>query len=439
LANLYLSENRTLRIVTLCAMYVGQGVPFGFVSVTLVAYLSGRGMGVDAIAAITAWSTLPWAFKWLWGPVIDRFGLPSMGRRRPWILLAQMLMAITLATMIAIPDMTSALRLLLAMVFVHNCFVALQDVSTDALAVDLLKEDERGRANGFMYASSYAGTLLGGAGMGWVMAKFGLRAALVLQVSILLSIMVLPLLLRERRGEKLLPWTKGRSIAPGAERAVRSTRDLFASLLRAFSLRASLLTAVIGLTCYVANAVLIAAATVYFIQDLGWTESEFTRVMGGYGVITGMLGAAIGGILADKLGPRKMIAISSILLGLGWIGFSFAEPLWEYKRAFLLPFTAVEAFVLGVFAVSFFALAMGVSWPKVAATQFTAYMAFMNVSRVIGSKCAPVIDKVLEFGAIYFAMGIFQIVIIAPLLFIDPHQTRRVLGVGDEPPERDGV
>jgi PAT family beta-lactamase induction signal transducer AmpG len=271
------------------------------------------------------------------------------------------------------------------------------------------------------------------------MARFGLRAALVLQVGILFSIMTLPLLLRERRGERLLPWTKGQSMLPAGERAVRSTRDLFVSLGRAFSLRASFLTAVIGLTCYIANAVLYAAATVYFIQDLGWTESEFSSIMGGYGVITGMLGAAIGGILADKLGPRKMIAISSILLGLGWIGFSFAEPLWEYRRAFLLPFTAVEAFVLGVFAVSFFALAMGVSWPKVAATQFTAYMAFMNLSRVFGSKCAPVINELLEFGAIYFAMGVFQILIVLPLPFIDPHQTRRALGGGNKPTERDGT
>ena len=80
-----LQENRFPRIFTLCALYVAQGIPWGFVAITLVAWLADRGLQSSDVAQITVLSTLPWSFKWIWGPVIDRYGFAPMGRRRPWI------------------------------------------------------------------------------------------------------------------------------------------------------------------------------------------------------------------------------------------------------------------------------------------------------------------------------------------------------------------
>lgn len=433
---LNLSENRGLRLLTLCAMYVSQGLPFGFVTYTLAAYLAEHGMTVAQIGKVTAMGVLPWSFKWVWGPVIDTYGLPSMGRRRPWILLAQSLMAITLGSMILIPDVTENVRLLCAMVFIHNCFGALQDVSVDALAVDLLKENERGIANGLMYGSSYGGSALGGAGIGLVVSHLGLRVGLIVQVGILLTIMLIPLLLRERAGERLLPWSPGRCMLPKDKRAGQSVLAVLRSLLRAFSLRAPILTGVVAFLCYLGSGVLSVAAVAYFVQKLGWSQEDYSSIAGGYGVAAGLFGAAAGGFLADRLGPRRMIAIASVLLGLTWIGFCFAEPFWEYKYRFLLPFTIVETLFVSVLSVSFFALAMGVSWPKVAATQFTAYMALLNLSTVAGKGLAAWLDKVLDFGWIYFTMGVVQILVVVPLYFVDPRQTRSVLGDASEPPDK---
>ena len=124
-------------------LYVAQGIPYGFVTVTLAAYLAERGFDAGAIGALAAAGTLPWTFKWVWGPMIDRFGIPSMGRRRPWILLAQTGMILSILAMALIPSITDHLALLGWMIFVHNIFNSLQDVSVDALAVDLLREEER--------------------------------------------------------------------------------------------------------------------------------------------------------------------------------------------------------------------------------------------------------------------------------------------------------
>ena len=433
-----LTDNRRMRLITLCAMYVGQGIPFGFLTITLVAYLAGRGMGTEAIVPITFWSGLPWTFKWVWGPLIDRFKFVSMGNRRPWILIAQSLMAVTLLAMIAIPDMAgdvvifghtySGFSILCFLIFINNCFASLQDVSVDALAVDLLNEDERGKANGFMYGSSYIGAFIGGACMGRFMAAFDLRAALIFQFIMLLGIMSLPLFLRERSGEKLLPWSKGTGDRLPFEQKQRSTAELFRNIFKAFSLRSSIIAVILALCTYLASSVIYIAGSLYFIQELGWEKEHFTDAAGGWAVFAGLAGSIGGGYLADKLGAKKVLAAATILLGAAWIGFSFAESLWQYRTQFVVPFFVLEALLLGVLAVSFFSIAMTVSWPKVAATQFTAYMACMNLSRTAGFKLAEPICEKFSFGNIYLVMGIFQIIIVFLLLFIDPHQTRRVLG-----------
>ena len=74
-----LAERRWLRLFTLCVLYVAQGIPWGFMATTLPAYLAKH--GVKDIGAVMAMTTLPYSFKWIWGPIIDAFTIPRFGRR----------------------------------------------------------------------------------------------------------------------------------------------------------------------------------------------------------------------------------------------------------------------------------------------------------------------------------------------------------------------
>ena len=85
------------------------------------------------------------------------------------------------------------------MILIHTVFNALQDVAVDALAVDLLADNERGRANGLMYASKYFGGMIGGVGMAKLIAYTNLDTALVVQTAILVAIMLVPLLVQGAR------------------------------------------------------------------------------------------------------------------------------------------------------------------------------------------------------------------------------------------------
>jgi PAT family beta-lactamase induction signal transducer AmpG len=132
-----LVTSRLTRLVVLAALYFAQGIPWGFISVGYVVFLTDQGASNTAVGSALALAYLPWSFKWLVGPFIDRFPSRLFGRRRPYIVVAQFLMGLTILALIAI-DPARHLGWVSVALFAHNTFAAIQDVATDALAIDVL-------------------------------------------------------------------------------------------------------------------------------------------------------------------------------------------------------------------------------------------------------------------------------------------------------------
>ncbi|HII12657.1 MAG TPA: MFS transporter, partial [Candidatus Thalassarchaeaceae archaeon] len=203
-----LTSNKTRRIVTLCIMYFAQGLPWGFASVVFAAYLVDNGTSAAEIATLFATVALPWTFKWIWGPVVDAVFIEKYGPRRQWILFAQTGMALSLGSLMFIPDLNGQIELVTRILFVHNIFASLQDVATDALAVEILQPDEVAKVNGFMFAAKRGGIIVGGAALGVLITKIGITGVIAAQLALLLLIVFIPLTLREKPGVKLFPWSK---------------------------------------------------------------------------------------------------------------------------------------------------------------------------------------------------------------------------------------
>ena len=203
-----LTESKMRRYVSLCVLYVAQGLPSGFANVAFVAFLVTNGIAVEQIAILFATVYLPWTFKFIWGPVIDMIRFPQFGIRRPWILFAETGMIISLATLLFVPDLVASIQLVTILLFIHNLFSSLQDVSVDALAVDILEPDEVATVNGLMFAAKRGGIIFGGAVLGMMVVPFGIKSAIMVQLPLLILIMMLPLFLRERPGDRLFPWSK---------------------------------------------------------------------------------------------------------------------------------------------------------------------------------------------------------------------------------------
>ena len=249
-----LIDSYRARVLTLCVMYVAQGIPWGFFTVTFVTYLASEGFFAADLALLLTVGTLPWSLKFLWGPVIDRYQYRPMGRRRPWILIAQSGMAMMLVVMIFIVSPDVEIYVLAIFFCVYNIFTSLQDVSTDALAVDVLKEHEIEKVNSYMFTSHMVGAMIGGAGLGTIISYTGVKGALIIQIPILILIMMVPLFMKERPGEKLFPWSEGTShTSEFVKKENQNFKEILGKVKIAFSLKSTRIAILVCLVMSLAS------------------------------------------------------------------------------------------------------------------------------------------------------------------------------------------
>ena len=155
---LALSESRPLRLTTVTAMYVAQGLQIGLLVTAFPAYMAAHGVSPIAIGGWISALILPWTLKLFYSPLMERYTVLSMGRRRPWILAGTLGAAAGYAAMALVPDPLGQLGLLSGLMVGGSLFLALQDIATDALAIDIVPLDEQPRANGLMWGGKVLGT-----------------------------------------------------------------------------------------------------------------------------------------------------------------------------------------------------------------------------------------------------------------------------------------
>src|SRR5688500_1696297 len=152
------------RLTTFFLLYITEGIPLGFAATAIATQMRRNGVPPDQIGAFVASFYFPWAWKWAAGPVVDLVYSDRLGRRRAWIVATQIGMALTLLWAMRF-DFTTEIALFTTVLLVHNCIAAVQDVAIDALAVGTLKDEERGLANGLMFAGASVGQTIGGSGV----------------------------------------------------------------------------------------------------------------------------------------------------------------------------------------------------------------------------------------------------------------------------------
>ena len=422
-----LVESYQSRVITLCVLYIAQGLPWAFITVTFVTFLAVEGVSAGMIAKLLLVGTLPWTFKFLWGPVIDRYQYRPMGRRRPWILFAEAGMILTLSLILFIPDPTTNLNAVVGIFLVYNLFTSLQDVSTDALAVDVLRPDEFEKVNSYMFSSKLVGGMIGGAGLGTIIGFVGIKGAILLQIPILLLIMMVPLMMTERPGDIRFPWNKSDvGLWSDEQKVDRNFVQILSNIRTAFSLRSAQLGVVLSLSKSL-SYFLVPVLPILFVQELGWSEEGFNATKGGLLVIVLMLGYIVGGQLGKRFGGKSIIIYSTLALVIISIIWGFTESMWE-NRMFLVTIWSMHTFCQGMVYINIFSLMMKVTWPEVGGTQYTAYMAMMNLSAVIGYALTEPLSQRFDYSSLIICGAILESIIILCVMFIDPDETRRVLG-----------
>lgn len=417
-----LSNNKQQRILLLCALYFAQGVPRGFMTITLISYLTGQGVADSVAGKLAAFIALPWAFKFIWAPVIDSLAFPSMGRRRPWIVGAELMMAITLLGFLILFNPASDIALLGWIFFAHNCFASLQDVLSDALAIDILTKEELSTVNGLMMASKLVGIGGGAAGLAVIMQHWGLKMAVMVQFALLSLIMLLPLLILERPGERYFPWRQGNRTDGLLNLRVIGPRRVLKDLKRAFWVRSTVALALFGCLAAISEWLVEVINKSFYTKVLGWTFVKFSAVSGILLVLQ-LVAALAGGWLGNRTGWR-----TTIIFGLGVYGSlalifgifnQYLIATWFPVLFLFLP-PAANAFG----SVAFYAVAMRVSWTQSAATVFTSMMAMTSLGHVLGGlMIGPLRDSLgLSYQAVYCLGGALMIISLLFLFLVEPRK-----------------
>lgn len=145
-----LSEHTLLRYISFAILYVAQGIPEGMTIFGIPAWMAMNGKTPAEIGTYGAIIFIPFSFKILAAPLIERYTYLPMGRRRPWIIFGQLGLSASFMAMSMVHDPLNNMQLLTIVGFCVSLFITFQDIATDALVIDIVPLTQQSKANGFM-------------------------------------------------------------------------------------------------------------------------------------------------------------------------------------------------------------------------------------------------------------------------------------------------
>lgn len=384
-----LLATRKGRLTAFFLLYVTEGIPLGFTATAIAAQMRRGGLSPAEIGLFIGSLYLPWGFKWAMGPFVDTFSSARFGRRRLWIFLMQLGMIATLLVAMSV-DFVTQLSLFSAIIFLHNCFGATQDVAIDALACTVLPEEERGSANGWMFAGASIGQAIGGAGVLFLLAVLPFKSTYIFVCASIFAITAFVVLPLKEQPLVRAAGELGRSAGAALREIGAFMRDTWRSFTGS---RAALVGVAFALLPAGAMALSLALQSNLAIE-LGLDDNEVAQ-LSLYSTVIFAPFCILGGWLSDRFGRRSTLALFVFLTVVPtlWLAYVMWQAGWimpvelnaanRARPSHLLIVTFwTTVIVYNIFQGLYYgirsAMFMDITNPAVAATQFTAYMALMN-------------------------------------------------------------
>jgi PAT family beta-lactamase induction signal transducer AmpG len=400
------------RFLLFGALYFAQGVPWGFFAVALQLRLTKLGLSAGALGEVMTLAWLPWAAKPLLGPIVDRVSFGRWGRRRPFVLLAEAGMAVSLMALAA-ADPETRLTWFSALIFLHNVFAAAQDVGVDALALDLLTPEERGRANGIMSAAQYGGVVVGGQGLLWVANHLGWPAAFGAAVVLL-----------------LVPATLILGVREGPAPAAGQRLPLGTLLWRSFAVRVVILALVCAFIFDLSDGLLRPMMFPLLQRQLGYSEQEVATLSTLAGLM-GVVGCLVGGALSDRLGRRWGLLVACLGVALTDFIFVGGRGAWG-SYAFILVLGLAGAMASGMVSAASVAMFMDLTDRRLGATQFQVYMSVRTLRTSAATYGGGHLADRTSPSTMFVLGGIVELLPLALLPLLDARRAQAAFAQTDD-------
>ena len=361
-----------------------SGLPLALTAGTLQAWLTVVGLDLKTIGIFTLVG-LPYTLKFLWAPLMDRLVPPWLGRRRGWMLVMQISVALGLVAMaLTGPGQRPEILGLLALVVAF--LSASLDIVFDAYRTDVLLRPERGFGaavwvNGYRCALllASAGALLLADRIGWQYTYLVLAALMAAGV---VTILVSP--------EPSEPFATPASLA-----------EAVGGPLKEFFTRPGVLGLLALIVFYkIGDAVAASLQTTFLIGGMGFSVGEVGYVKG-LGIGATLIGALAGGVAMAKLGMVRSLLLFGLLQAVSNLGFMWLA--WMGKSYMALTTSIlVENVTGGMGTVAFVALIMSLCDHRYTATQFALLSSLEALGRVFSGRPSAELVEMVGWAQFFF-------------------------------------
>jgi len=378
------------------ALYLSQGLPFGFFTQALPVLLRDMGRSLPEIG-LAHLLALPWALKFLWAPVVDRWWSARMGRRRSWILPLQLATVVAMGGMATL-DPEADLALVLGAFLLANLLAATQDIATDGLAVTLLSPAERGTGNGVQVAGYRVGMIVGGGLLLMLYDTLGWSGVFVSMGAVLL-VATVPIAVH-REGETVV---------------ARDAGTPFWTSLREVVARPGMAGWMAALFAYKLGEALAGGMLRPMLVDLGLDVGEIGWMLGTAGFLAGLLGALAGGWAAGRWGRWPVLGVGGLAQAATVAAYALPALELGAGTGALTVLVVVEHFVGGVCTAALFTAMMDRCDERSGGTDYTVQACVVVLSTGLAAALSGVVAEHVGYAAHFVLGGVLSVVGLWPV------------------------
>jgi MFS transporter, PAT family, beta-lactamase induction signal transducer AmpG len=388
---------RSRKMLALTLLGFASGLPSQVIDVPLKTWMTQQDLQPGVITAVAGWAVLPYAFKFVWSPLLDRYVPPFLGRRRGWLIVTQILLILCMALLAIQNPSSTGIKLFTIFAVAIGFFSASQDIAADAYRTDVLDRVEKG-AGAAVFTFGFRMAMLLASGGILVLAdparpghlswsNVYLIMAALMTVGVFTSLLAPP------------PVEENRAPASLLAAVVRPFQDFFH---RKGAIQGSLI--LLFIVIYKIGDYMVKSISPTFLLKVAhFSQTQVGTIQGGIGIVATIVGAFFGGAVLSKIGLNRSLWLSSILLAVGilpyvllaqaTLGLSLTQ---TPSPTLLLLAINTEFFFAGMEATVFVAFLMDLCNVQFSATQYALFSSLMLAGKSFVT--GPMGDVAIKVG-----------------------------------------
>ncbi|MED7788904.1 MFS transporter [Francisella sp. 19X1-34] len=384
-----------------------SGFPLMLTASSLFLWYKDNGIETKDIGFLTL-IAVPYTFKYLWAPFLDRIKIPKFGRRKGWILLTQIILILLIAAMSRFSPANSPF--IIAFIGLLICFTsATQDIAINAYQTEVLTESEKALGNAVAVMGYRIGMLVTGSIILIIVEKLNnnWNLAWLMIIPFFIICPLYTLILKESQYQQLAP---------------KNFKEAYTLPFIEFFTRQGFYTAliilVILITYKLADAIAFSLNSLFFV-DLGFDKTTIAVAYKAFALAPSIAGLVIGGLIAKKIGIYKSFLYFSIIMACANLTYALLAVVGK-NYYLMVSSVGVEYFCGAMGTAILVAMIMSLVNVKFSATQFAILSSIDSLGRVFVGPVAGYIQSIYRWeGLFIFSFIVGVIISIVIYLFKD--------------------